>query len=83
MCVSGESSADYVNLQRLNVGYWNMKSLVEGDVSLETARSKQITRSQMGTVEKSTFVVCELWCSVSSQQQQSQRLNCLEIICMK
>ena len=42
---------------RLNVVCWNMRSLVEGDGSVETARTRQDHRVQKGAVEKKSVLM--------------------------
>ena len=42
---------------RLNVVCWNMRSLVKGDGSVETARTRQDHRAQKGAVEKKSVLM--------------------------
>ena len=58
---TGKPSRLWRKSGRLNIVCWNMRSLVEGDGSVETARIRQDCRVQKGALEKkSVFMVWEM-----------------------
>ena len=53
----GKFSSLHRKFGKLNVVCWNMRSLVEGDGSIETARTRQDHRLQKGAVEKKSVLM--------------------------